>query len=218
MKNSLLILYFSVILSVCASAQDRYVLVFLNSNPDKETLSEEEAGALQAQHMENIGTLAKEGKLLVAGPLEGGGGIFILNTPELDEAKSWILTDPAVRANRWRVELFPMKVRKGIPCLASQEASMLQKQFVRYVPHITKFNVQRAPQLFLAHDDYLKIISKNASVLMEGIFDNDDGGIIIFDTPVEEDLIMEDPTVIEGMIIPEIKTIWIADGSFCTNK
>ena len=212
-----LLVFGLLLFAITAMGQDRYVMVFLNSNPDKEEISEEEANALQAQHMENIGALAKAGKLLVAGPFEGGGGIFILNTSELEEAKSWILSDPAVRANRWRVELFPMKTRTGIPCLASPDAGMSQKQFVRYIPHITKFNVQQAPQLFLAHDDYIKIINRKSSVLMEGIFDNDDGGIIIFNEPVEKDLIMEDPTVLEGMIIPEFKTIWIADGSFCSN-
>ena len=207
-------LVFTLMFSVVACGQD-YVVVFLNNNPEKEELPEEEVQALQSKHLENIGKLAKEGKLLVAGPFEGGGGIFILNTTDTDEAKVWLLSDPAIRANRWKIEIFGFDSRVGIPCLASTDASMVEKQFIRYNPHITKFNVQQAPQLFLEHDNYLKKLTVESEVLIEGIFDNNDGGMLIFDSPVDPDIINADPAVVEGIIIPEIKTIWIADGSFC---
>ena len=196
-------------------AQQEYVLVFLNNNPDKAELPEDEVNDLQRQHLENIGKMAREGKLLMAGPFEGGGGIFILQTTEVETARKWILTDPAIRSNRWNVELLPLTARINKPCLASTEAAMVEKQFVRFVPHITKFNVQQAPQLFLEHDEYIDEISSQNKVLFEGIFSNDDGGIMVFEEPVNKDLLLDDPTAVEGMIIPEIKKIWIAEGSFC---
>lgn len=48
-------------------------------------------------HMANINRLAKEGKLIVAGPFDGGG-VFILNTTSTDEARLWLNTDPGVQA------------------------------------------------------------------------------------------------------------------------
>ncbi len=218
MKQALFIVLCFIIFSGSGFAQDKFIWVFLNTNPDKEELPKEEVEDLQRRHLENIGKLANEGKLLVAGPFNSGGGIFILNTKDREEAKSWILTDPAIRANRYRLEMFEWTPRTGSACLASLDAEMQERTFVRYVPHITKFNVQKSPELYLEHDNYLKnhVISKN--VITEGIFDNNDGGILIFKDDPDKELIMSDPTVINGIFLPEFKTIWVANGSFCENK
>jgi uncharacterized protein YciI len=201
-----------------AAAQENYVVVFLNNNPDKQELPEDEVNDLQRQHLDNIGKMAREGELIMAGPFEGGGGIFIMNTPEIETAKKWILSDPAIRSNRWKIELLQITARIGKPCLANEDAAMVEKQFVRFLPHITKFNVQEAPRLFLEHDNYIDKIHAQSEVLFEGIFSNDDGGIMVFDSPVDKALLMNDPTAIEGMIIPEVKKIWIAEGSFCKGR
>lgn len=51
-------------------------------------------------HMENIGKLAKEAKLVVAGPMGKNEnqyrGLFILNTTSFDEAKKWLEGDKAI--------------------------------------------------------------------------------------------------------------------------
>ena len=196
-------------------AQESYIWVFLNTNPLREELSEEETADIQRRHMENIMRLAKEDKLLVAGPFNGGGGIFVMNTADLDQAKEWVITDPAIRAGRFNIEMFTWTSRIGRACLADENASMAEHTFVRYVPHITKFNVQQSPRLYLEHDRYLEKNLERGNVLTEGIFDNNDGGIVIFDEEPDRSVIMEDPTVVEGIFIPEIRTIWLADGSFC---
>ncbi|GAO44895.1 YciI family protein [Flavihumibacter petaseus] len=76
-----------------------YVLVMLKSgtgNPAKETVD-----SLFRGHMENIGRLAKEGKLIVAGPLKKNDknyrGIFILNVKTVEEATALLQTDPAIK-------------------------------------------------------------------------------------------------------------------------
>ena len=73
----LLILF--LLLSFKSFTQDntKHFFVFLNRNPNRVTLPEEEAKKLQEGHMNNINRLAEEGKLLAAGPFEDGGGIFI---------------------------------------------------------------------------------------------------------------------------------------------
>ena len=210
----LLLLSFLFITGI-SFAQEEYVVVFLNNNPEKQELPEDQVNDLQRQHLANIGKMAKEGKLLMAGPFEGGGGIFIMNTSEIETAKRWILSDPAIRSNRWKIELLPLAARIGKPCLANEDAAMVEKQFVRFLPHITKFNVQQAPQIFLEHDKYIDKIQGQSDVLFEGIFSNDDGGIMVFDNPVDKALLTNDPSAIEGMIIPEVKKIWMAEGSFC---
>ena len=57
---------------------------------------------LQAAHMGNIGRLAEEGKLVLAGPFYGEEkgdyrGIYIFDTPSLDSARAYTESDPAVQ-------------------------------------------------------------------------------------------------------------------------
>ena len=54
-------------------------------------------------HLANIGKLADEGKIIVAGPFleknkENYRGMFIFNTKSKEEAEQWVKTDPAVQA------------------------------------------------------------------------------------------------------------------------
>src|SRR3989339_527286 len=108
---------YALLLAVClsfgsANAQP-YLFVFLNTNPNKPVLPKEQVDSIMAGHMANIGRLAKEGKLLIAGPFYDGGGIFVLATASKDTAWEWLRTDPGVRANRWNIELLPYHPRRG---------------------------------------------------------------------------------------------------------
>ena len=79
----------------------RYVLVILTTGP-KADLPKDEQAKLFKGHMANIGRLATEGKLIVAGPLMDNArhyeGIFIFNVKTLPEAEALLATDPAVAA------------------------------------------------------------------------------------------------------------------------
>lgn len=96
----------------------QYVLVILktgsNTTTDKQKLNEYFRG-----HMENIGRLAKEGKLVVAGPLgkndKAYRGIFILNVKTIEEAQKLVETDPAVKAKVFDVELYPWYGSAALP-------------------------------------------------------------------------------------------------------
>ncbi|MBL6447407.1 hypothetical protein JMN32_13905 [Fulvivirga sp. 29W222] len=200
-----------------AHAQEKYMFVFLHSNPEKEVLSEQAMDSLQKGHMANIQRLSSEDKLLVAGPFEGGGGIFILNTNSISEAREWINTDPAIKAHRYRIEILPWTPRSGGICKVSEDTKMVFYTFIRYQSHITKFNVQQAPEWFLKHDRYSHEIVKTGNVISEGVFDNDDGSILIMKGEVEPEVIMSDPAVKNGILQPELKTIWVGKGSFCEN-
>lgn len=204
--------------SFVLQAQEGYYFLFLNSNPSKPELSKSAVDSLQKAHIDNIGRLARENKLLVAGPFEGGGGLFILNTSEFHEAQNWILTDPAIQAGRYLLELMPYKPRINIPCLASEDSPMSMFTFVRYEPYLTKFNVQQSAQLFQAHDEHLKKVIKDHDVITEGIFVPNDGGILILKGDLNEELIMQDPAVLDGILYPEIKKLYMAEGSFCEVK
>ena len=61
-------------------------------------------------HFANIVRLAGEGKLALAGPFdgaEGWRGMFIFATPNVDEAKAWVATDPVVMKGEMVPEYHP---------------------------------------------------------------------------------------------------------------
>jgi uncharacterized protein YciI len=76
----------------------QYVLVILKTGPNKMPAGEAR-NAMFKGHFANMGKLAGEKKLVLAGPLdgkEGRRGIFVFNTPDIEVAKSWVATDPVI--------------------------------------------------------------------------------------------------------------------------
>jgi uncharacterized protein len=93
----------------------QYWMVFLKKGPhrDHDSVS---AARLQEGHMANIGKLAKEGKILVAGPFGDDGdlrGIFIMDCKDEAEVKRLCESDPAVKAGRLALEIHPWWTAKG---------------------------------------------------------------------------------------------------------
>jgi uncharacterized protein YciI len=73
--------------------------------------------ALQKAHIANINRLAEMKKLVVAGPFGDDGtlrGIFVFKVATLAEAKELAETDPAVKAGRLAIEIYPWFVPDGI--------------------------------------------------------------------------------------------------------
>jgi uncharacterized protein len=86
----------------------QYVLAFLKKG--SKTFDSSQRNQLLQGHLKNIGRLAKEGKLLLAGPFLDKGdlaGIFIFNVTTIEEAKNLVATDPAVKAGLFAIELHP---------------------------------------------------------------------------------------------------------------
>lgn len=77
----------------------QYVLVILKTGPKKMAAGKERDDMFKG-HMANIKRLADEGKLAVAGPLdgkEGWRGLFILSVKSIDEARKLTETDPVIK-------------------------------------------------------------------------------------------------------------------------
>lgn len=88
-----------------------FVFVILKSGKNPPELQKPMRDSLMRGHLENITNLAETGKLLVAGPFGKNEltyrGLFILNTPNLEEAKQLTESDPAINAGIFDVELIP---------------------------------------------------------------------------------------------------------------
>jgi uncharacterized protein YciI len=202
-----------VLLAICigAFAQNKsYTFVFLNNKPDKEVLSKEKSDSIMQGHMNNIGRLAKEGKLLAAGPFEGGGGIFILNTTSVDEANQWLSTDPGVKAKRWNLEVLPVTIHGGDVCPVGEKYEMVFYQFSRFTEDAAVVSKVNYSQLMKDHYAFLKSLE----TISQGTFGEHQGGIIIFGSDIFE-TIKKDPAVVSGLLKYEIKKLYIAKGSFC---
>jgi uncharacterized protein YciI len=88
----------------------KYVFCLLKSGTNT-TESKEETKKLFEGHMANINKLAKEGKLVVAGPFMKNDrnyrGIYIFNVETVEEAKALVATDPAIQSKLLEAELTP---------------------------------------------------------------------------------------------------------------
>ena len=85
----------------------QYVMAFLKTGPNQD-FSETEINEMQAAHMENIGKMADNGDLILAGPFTGDSilrGIYIFDVPTIEEAKILTESDPAIKAGSLEMEL-----------------------------------------------------------------------------------------------------------------
>ncbi len=84
-------------------------------------------------HMENINKLAKNGKLIVAGPMEKNqndfSGIFILDAKTKEEAESLVLTDPSIKAGIFDVELYKWYGSAALPLYLKSHDKVTKVKF-----------------------------------------------------------------------------------------
>lgn len=213
----LIITFLCFVVSVSVAQDHEYIFVFLNKRTDLPAISKEETDRIMKGHMANIEKLASEGKLIAAGPFDGGGGIFIFKANTFSEVEEWISVDPGIQAKRWNIEMFPYFPRKGGVCGAKPPYEMVSYTFVRFIPEIKKFSVPDYPEVFKQHDDFLKEVINGGYVITEGVFGPADGGIIILKPDADTSVFAKDPAVDQRVLLTEIKSLWIAKGSFCEN-
>ncbi len=194
---------------------DPLLFVFLNKRTDLPALPKEESDKLMEGHMANIDRLAKEGKLVVAGPFEGGGGIFVLKTNSVEEAKKWLASDPAVKAERWRMEYLPITFRTGNACGAKEPYEMISYHFMRYGLNLTKFNVQQAGNTLQKHMVYMRELNQTGNVIAEASLGEGEGSFLIMKGDLDQRVVEASPAVQEQVFTIDIKKLWIAKGSFC---
>ena len=203
-----ILLFISLLISSIGTAQDvSHVFVVLNSKPDKEVISRERQEELQKIHLENINKMVDEGKMSVAGPFDGGGGIFVLNTGDKKQANQWLQADPAIRAKRWDVEVLPVEFLKGGACLANEPYEMVTYHYIRvkYINDIANYKTSQTT-VDIWHD-----LTMLDGVLMIGTFMNQEGGVLVADRHIDKSHFAPFSDQIEL----NRKNLWVAKGSFC---
>ena len=212
----LLLPFLFLVLPLTIFAQPKsYTIVFLNKKPDAEQIDKEASTKLMEGHMANINRLAEEGKLLAAGPFDGGGGLFILNTTSTEEAESWVSTDPAVQAKRWNLEFLPYTPRIGSICPVSEPYEMVSYTFVRFDAIVQKFTASNYPALIAQHDAFVKQHTNPSDVVTEAVFGPNEGGILIVKGELPSETFAGDPGIQQGLLTVQMKKLYIAKTSFC---
>ena len=193
MKRNALFLIL-VLISCVLYSQGTYQLVRLTPK--------QEDASISIDALKSFAELTSD-TAIVFGILNDGTGAIIFKSKQ----KSW--------DSVWgKYSLFssPLNINYDVLCEIMKNNNSLTGTFIQYNTHITKFNVRQLPQLQNSHYDYLKQLKKIGSVLLEGHFNNDDGGLLLIEGTIQKDVINSDPTIQSGLIIPEI-----IEGTFLYN-
>ncbi len=164
-----------------------YQLVLLVRPANRPQLDQEAAQELQEAHMANIRKLAKEGKLVLAGPFLDDTplrGIFVLKTQSAVEAKKWVFTDPSVRSNRLAPEIHT------------------------WIQTTSTFRTPPEPNP-MEHSAVVMYVKGDKFHWPSGSFRDGSGSsaeLLIFATSPEEasQIVAQDPWVQAGMVRPEV--------------
>jgi uncharacterized protein YciI len=210
-----------LILSFALRCQDgnSYYYVSLNTNPDREELSEKKVEELQAAHLANIERLWKERKLPVAGPFYHGGGLFIFRASSQEEVEELLQSDPAIAAGRFLLEIRPWTQLIGSICEIGEEYEMADYEFF----HFTLKEERRRPgdeDLSKAARDTFQNSFKteeDVNVVALAFLGSPDEAVLIIqgDEKKAEKLVSEHPYVSSCYWASTHKKLWIADGLFC---
>jgi len=101
--------------SVYSGEMKRFWLVHLLKGPHRDQDSAARV-KIQAAHIANIVRLAKEGKIIMAGPIGVENdlqGIFLMNCKDSSEVESFVKTDTAVITGRLVMKYYPWWCEKG---------------------------------------------------------------------------------------------------------
>lgn len=93
-----------------------YVFVLLKTGPNKMAAGPER-DAMFKGHFANITRLAKEKKLVVAGPydgVEGWRGMFIFAVADIEEARQLVATDPVISSGEMVAEYHKLYSTAGL--------------------------------------------------------------------------------------------------------
>lgn len=108
----------------------KYVMAFLKrgSNTSLDSITR---AKLQRAHLDNIKKLAKEEKLIVAGPFFGNDslrGIYIFDVQSIEEAKQLTNTDPSIQAGILKMELKEWYGSAALSLLTKEHKKIAKKE------------------------------------------------------------------------------------------
>jgi uncharacterized protein YciI len=205
-------------------AELRYV-VFLRPDPARKPLPVEERQRIMSAHMANISSLARDGVLVAAGPMEDKevtiSGIFVFNSPSLAEACRVAALDPTVTAGRNTVDVHPWLGPAGIGTsyfLWKRQNPAGQDQMASHAFCIVKRGPAWIPTVpdDGEHEEFVESLRTAGKLAAAGPIEGDADmlGIVIFKGASLDDArtaLEADPPVRTGELSVEYHVWWTAD-------
>lgn len=198
-----------------------FYIVFLSAKPGRAEISKDSSMKLQEAHLANIGKLAAEDKIIVAGPFEGGGGLFFMKAGSKEQAQSWVDTDPAVQAGRFEILVSKIEVNTGSICKASEPYQMKSFTYILFEPEPVKRESEKSKSDDLFIQNVIDDLNKDYKCLLQIDMPRNMGRIAFYAT----DNIMKINEFLTEKYKPIsqyntfiIKKFYTAEGSFCEKK
>ena len=204
-----------------------YCFGFLNAHPGRTELPQEEAMAIQKGHLEHMGRMARQGKLLVAGPfLTAGGprGVVIYNCESVAEAEGYTKPDPAVVNKRLEMEFYRMHAVRGLgePLATRIKADPEYKYEMVQLPLLILSKTDRLPagevpaELGAAHFERSRKLMSEGRIRFFGRFEqsHEKLGVYVFDkmTLEEAGRLMADDPMVKGGYANAQGLVWMVAG------
>lgn len=200
-----------------------YYFIFLRRPANAPQVTAEEAQKLQDGHMANIRRLHSEGKLVMAGPFldddKSLRGIFVVKSDSEAEARSWIDTDPTIKAGRLEADYHAMELPGDYFGHPAADAPM--QNYVMVIAHRGPNwkPVDQIGDLLQRHIAYMDE-QKNAGKLVYATPFSDAGkgaevqGVLIFNTSRREteQIMAEEPMNKAGQFAAELHPWMSAKG------
>jgi len=185
-----------------------------SANPDKHS-------AIHKQHVDYVVSLLNSGKAVIAGPITDNSdfaGIYIFRTQSADEAKSWVMADPAVIAQHVVPELHPWWAEDVM-----KKTETPQKMMTAYLAFLVrgeKWTAEKTPQteeIQKAHLANIGRLAEMKKLVVAGPF-GDNGnlrGIFVFRVGSLEEartLTLTDPAVQAGRLALDLHPWLVSEG------
>jgi uncharacterized protein YciI len=163
--------------------------------------------AIHKQHVDYVQSLLKSGKAVIAGPIRDDSefaGIYIFRTKSADEAKSWVMADPAVVAEHVVPELHPWWAEDVMK--KTETPQKMTTAYIAFLVRGEKWTAERTPQteeIQKAHLANIGRLAEMKKLVVAGPF-GDNGnlrGIFVFKVASLEEaraLTLTDPASVVG--------------------
>lgn len=204
---------------------DLYQFGMLEKGPKWTAESTPETQKIQQGHMANINSMAREGKLVAAGPMVGDGdlrGIFVFRVGSIEEAEALAAKDPAIIAGRLKLNFTNWMAPKGIGRKSLDELKnnpnpkyTMARHYLVFLRKGPKWTAAGSPELQNTHLwDIRRNLDSGKYVAAGPLEAKDDRlGILVIaaDSPEAARAIAEaDPAVKAGRLTVEMHTWFVA--------
>ena len=198
----------------------QFQMAILKRGP-KWSASPDNASTVRKQHIEYAQSLLNSGKAVIAGPFRDDSdiaGVYIFRTQSADEAKSWVMADPAVVAQHVVPELHPWWAEDVMKKTATLQK--LETVYLAFLVRGEKWTAERTPQTEQIQKAHLANIGRLAEMkklVVAGPF-GDNGnlrGIFVFRVNSLEEarsLTLTDPAVQAGRLALDLHPWLVPEG------